>query len=143
MKVIVAWDRDMAKRTAWDVINVVRRSMENDWFSQGISAEPSSADLSQQYIEFEVEDFAHGYLPARTIKNALWNSFGISAFIAVQEAYGCPFSSLDEFAATQETRALRRYKAMHEAIQALKGTRGWFKDKRFAEIRRQLEQDLW
>lgn len=146
MKVIVAWDREITAgktaRTAEEVVRVVRLAMEKDWFSQGISVRPSDEQLSQQYIEFEVEDFAHGYLPARMIKNALWNSFGISTFIAVQEVDGRQFESLDEFAAHQETRSLRRYKAMQDAIRALKGTRGWFKDRRFAEIRRQLEQGL-
>lgn len=144
MKIMVAWYKEPGRgRTAEEVVYVVRGQMQKTMFCEDLVVEPSSTELPQQHLEFEVEDFAKGRIPARAISHMLWSSFGIHcAFTAIQEVPGGQFERVDEFAANQEARAKRRYRAMCEAIEALKTSRRWLKDRRFAEIRRDLEQGL-
>ncbi len=142
MKIIVAWDREEAGKLALQLdVEVTRLLLRKYGFVGKLFG--SSEELSQQYLEFETQDFSEAKAPAESIQQILKESYGIRSFVAIQVVPGIQFRSIGDFAVEQELNANRRLKAMKDAIEALKATRSWFKDKRLAEIRRRLEQNLY
>ncbi|OGG74211.1 hypothetical protein A3A37_00430 [Candidatus Kaiserbacteria bacterium RIFCSPLOWO2_01_FULL_52_36] len=128
LKVVsVRWWRGENAPKAEDVASLMLAKTDMEW-------RPASREMfpHQEALDLSVADFAKVLHAVQLIQSELWTQYHVHAYVNIDD------EPIDVYAAALELRAAELEEAARSASVALKATRKWVPDYRFARIRYRL-----